>query len=606
MTVLASGGPCRRMSRQCRIESVDNPMTKQDSGFQRRSDMKQRFMTEAQMLSFDLGGHSTPVSTESSLVQRLFDQGLNWCFGFNQEEGLACFKAALAHDPECAMLHWGVAFAAGPFYNMPWADFSEEEAVECTAFCRGHIDQALAVSGNSTPLEQALIGALSRRVQKPHIVPQVEFDSWDDAFADAMRQVNIDFPDNQNVMALYVEAMMSRTPWHMWDVKTGRPPDGADTHEAIRICEHAISLADRLNQAQHPAILHFHIHLLEMSPEPERAMGSADRLGSLCPDAGHINHMPGHIYVLCGKYEKAKTASQDAIRVNRKYLAHAGPHNFYTASRCHDLHLMMYACMFLGQFKPAMAAAEEICENLPPNVIDLKGKPFAAGTLEGYYAMKMHVLVRFGKWRDIIDAPMPDFPELYCVSTAMSHYAKAVANAALRNFDQAEQERKSFHLSLTRIPPGRKFFNNPALRTLGVGEKMMLGELEYHKGNHDAAFGHLRESVRRCDDLHYSEPWPWMHPPRHALGALLLEQGHYEEAEDVYRADLGLNDAVPRCAQHRNNVWAMHGLVECLKHRNETDESVRLQHLLTEAMSRTDQPITSSCCCRKPVGDASA
>ena len=139
-----------------------------------------------------------------------------------------------------------------------------------------------------------------------------------------------------------------------------------------------------------------------------------------------------------------------------------------------------------------------------------------------------------------------------------------------------------------------------------MGEKMMLGELEYHKGNHDAAFGHLRESVQRCDDLHYAEPWSWMHPPRHALGALLLEQGHYEEAEDVYRADLGLNDAVPRCAQHQNNIWAMHGLVECLKHRNETDESVRLQHLLTEAMSRTDQPITSSCCCRKQVGDAAA
>lgn len=563
-------------------------------------------MTESQMLSFDLGGRSFPVSTESSLAQRLFDQGLNWCFGFNQEEGLACFKAALVHDPNCAMLHWGSAFAAGPFYNMPWADFSEAEAVECTAFCRSHIDRALAASGNATPLERALIVALSRRVQKPQIVPQSEFDSWDDAFADAMRQVNIDFPDNQDVMALYVEAMMSRTPWHMWDVKTGRPPDGADTHEAIRICEHAIALADRLNQPQHPAILHFHIHLLEMSPEPERAMSSADRLGSLCPDAGHVNHMPGHIYVLCGEYGKAKAVSQNAIRVNRKYLAYAGPHNFYTTSRCHDLHLMMYACMFLGQFEPARAAAEEICENLPPEVIDLKGKPYIAGTMEGYFSMKMHVFVRFGKWREIVDAPMPELPELYCVSTAMSHYAKAIAHAALRNFDQAEQERKGFYSSLKRIPPDRKFLNNPVLKTLGVGEKMMLGELEYHKGNHDAAFGHLRESVQRCDDLHYSEPWPWMHPPRHALGALLLEQGHLEEAEDVYRADLGLNDALPRCAQHRNNLWAMHGLVECLKHRNEADEGVRLQRLLTEALARADQPITSSCCCRKTVGDVSA
>jgi hypothetical protein len=129
--------------------------------------------------------------------------------------------------------------------------------------------------------------------------------------------------------------------------------------------------------------------------------------------------------------------------------------------------------------------------------------------------------------------------------------------------------------------------------------------VEYHKGNYDVAYEHLRESVRRCDDLDYSEPWPWMHPPRHALGALLMEQGHYEEAEDVYRADLGLTDVVPRCAQHRNNVWALHGLVECLKHRRENTETVSLQVQLKTAMAKTDLPITSSCCCRKAVDNVS-
>ncbi len=560
-------------------------------------------MEEDRILSFDLGSHVFAVSTESDIAQRLFDQGLNWCFGFNQEEGLACFQRALEFDSDCAMLHWGAAYAAGPFYNMPWCDFSEPEAVDCTAFCRSHIDQALALSGSATPPEKALISALAGRVQKPHTVSQSEYDSWDDAYAEAMRKAYSDFPENQDVMALFIEAMMTRTPWRLWDVKTGLPTVGADTLEAIAVCEKAIALADESGEQQHPAILHLHIHLLEMSPTPERAMNSADRLGGLCPDAGHINHMPGHIYVLCGEYEKARIASEEAIRVNRKYLAYAGPYNYYTTARCHDLHLMMYTCMLLGQFEPAMAAAQEICDNLPPDVINLKDKPFIASTMEGYYAMKMHVLVRFGKWREIIDAPMPQDPKLYCVSTCMHHYAKGIAYAAMKEFTKAEYHKRQFYESLERVHPGRKFFNNPAIETLGVGEKMLLGELEYHKGNHEIAYAHLRESVQRCDDLHYSEPWPWMHPPRHALGALLMEQGHYKEAEEVYRADLGLTDAVQRCAQHKNNVWSLHGLVECLKHRGETKERTDLQALLTTALARTDIAVTSSCCCRKTVVD---
>ena len=560
-------------------------------------------MAKHTMLDFDLGSHVFPVSTSSTEAQRLFDLGLNWCFGFNQEEGLACFKAAVALDPACAMLHWGIAYAAGPFYNMPWRDFSEVEAAECTAFCRSHIDQALALSECATALEAALIQALAERIQKPQPVSQAEYDGWDNAYANAMRKVNSDFPTHQDVTALFVEAMMTRTPWHLWDVKKGCPTEGADTLEAIGVCEGAIALADRLGGAQHPAILHLHIHLLEMSPEPERAMESADRLGGLCPDAGHIHHMPGHIYVLCGEYEKAQIASEKAIAVDREYLAYAGPHNYYTTSRCHDLHLMMHTCMLLGQFEPALAAAEEICENLTPDVIDLKDKPFILHTMEGYFAMKMHALVRFGKWQQIVDAPMPENADLYCVSTSMHHYAKGVAYAAMKQFSKAEEQKDLFYDSLRRISPTRKFFNNPALQTLGVGEKMLLGELAYHKGDHETAFDHLREAVHRSDSLHYSEPWPWMHPTRHALGALLMEQGRHAEAEKVYREDLGLSDTVLRCAQHPNNVWALHGLVECLTIRGETEESGKFRALLDSAIAKADFAVTSSCCCREKVRD---
>ena len=558
-------------------------------------------MVKTDMLTFDLGSRSFTVGTDVPAAQKFFDQGIKWCFGFNQEEGLACFKKGLNQDPNCAMLHWGVAYAAGPFYNMPWNDFSEPEAIECTAFCRNYLNKAIALFDSATPLERALINALSLRVQKSNIVSKPEYDAWDYAYANAMNQVNADFPDNQFVMALCIEAMMTRTPWNLWNIKTGLPTEEADTDDALKLCEHAIRLADHLGEEQHPAILHLHIHLLEMSPEPERALSSADRLFGLCPDAGHIQHMPAHIYVLSGDYEKAKAVSEAAILADRKYLSYAGPYNFYTTARCHDLHMMIHACMMLGQFKPAMAAADEICENLPPNVIDLKDKPFITGTMEGYFAMRMHVLVRFGKWQEIIDVTMPEQAELFCVTTSMHHYAKTIAFAVTGQFDKADTEKKYFYESLERISPNRKLFNNSAPKVLAVGEKMLLGEMEYHKDNYEVAFSYLRESVKRYDNLHYSEPWPWMHPPRHALGALLLERGLYEEAEEVYRVDLGLNDKAPRCTQHKNNVWAMHGLVECLKARNEEIERNLLQGILTEALSKTDLAITSSCCCRKTV-----
>ena len=528
-----------------------------------------------------------------------FDRGLNWCFGFNHEEGLACFRKALEHDPDCAMAYWGIAYAAGPFYNMPWRDFSHEEATVCTRLCHDNIQKAGALSSGGTPAEQALIEALAKRFQADHPVPAPEFDAWDNAYGDAMRAVYRTYPDDLDVVALFAEAIMTRTPWKLWNVKTDKPTDGADTLEALEALEAAIAQAEDKGQPPHPALLHLHIHVLEMSATPERAMASADTLGSLCPDAGHLNHMPGHIYVLCGAYDKARIASVKAIQADREYLAYAGPYNFYTTSRCHDLHLMMYTCMFLGQFAPAMAAADEMCASLSRDVLDVEGKPYLAMTMEGYYSMKMHVLVRFGKWQEIVDAPMPDDPELYCVSTSMHHYAKGVAHAALGQISAAEGQRELFHGSLARIPANRKFFNNAASDVLGIAEKMLDGELDYHKGHHEAAYEHLREAVRRDDDLAYSEPWAWMHPPRHALGALLAEQGHFAEAEEVYRTDLGLVDTLQRCAQHPDNIWSLHGLAECLAQRGTEEELAAIRPKLDAAMALTDILVTSSCCCRK-------
>lgn len=574
---------------------------------------------------FDLGSHSWHITTSSAEAQIWFDRGLNWCFGFNHEEGLNCFQKVLQHDPQCAMGHWGIAYAAGPFYNMPWCDFSAQEIAQCTKMCCDNVSQSRALIANAasiSALEVELINALAARFQCPHGVSAEQFAAWDDAYADAMRKVYQKFPHDQNVAALFAEAMMNRTPWQLWNVKTDQPTDGADTLECLAVLDKAINhtkaqaktqaktpaktqaktQAKTLLTPQHQAILHLHIHCLEMSPWPERALESADTLGSLCTDAGHVIHMAGHIYILCGLYQDAKRVSEGAIQADRKYLEYAGPYNFYTSSRCHDLHLMIYACLFLGQFAPAMQATDEMCASLSRDVLEIKERPQLAITLEGYYSMKMHVLVRFGKWQKILDTPMPECAKLYCVSTSMQHYARVVSYAALGQIAQAERERTRFYESLANIADERKFFNNRALATLEIAEHMLNGELEYHKGNHAEAFKYLRTSVRLDDNLAYSEPWPWMHPPRHALGALLIEQGHYQEAESVYRTDLGLNNELQRCSQHPNNVWALHGLAECLRQRdgnNKNSELAEITAKLDLAMANTDVPITASCCCRK-------
>lgn len=547
---------------------------------------------------FDLGSHKKRISTSSNEAQKYFNIGLNWSYGFNQEEGVACFKQALVHDSQCVMAHWGVAYAAGPFYNNLWRQHSIDEANITTRLCHTSVQLARTHYQNATTLETQLVEALSCRFQKPFSVSGEEFDRWDDDYANAMRRVYYNFKDDHDVAALFAEALMTRTAWKLWDVNTGAPTPGADTLEALEIIERSIALNTATGKQQHLAILHLHIHATEMSNEPERARASADILSTLCPDAGHLNHMPGHTYVLCGEYELAKLASEKAIRADDLYVDYAGPYNFYTTARAHDLHLMMFTCMFLGQYAPALNAANLICKTITKELLSVQGRPFMVTTMEGYYSMKVHVLVRFGRWNEIIEEPLPDDEKLYPVTIAMHHYAKGVAYAFLKNIEAAEQQQELFHKAVARIPEDRIFFNNAAIQILAVGEAMLEGELAYHNGEFENAFDQLRESVKRNDALYYSEPWPWMHPPRHALAALLAAQGHFDEAEEVYRTDLGLNNKLQRCAQHPNNVWALHGLVECLEQRNETVELPQLKEKLSHAQSLTDVSITSSCLCR--------
>ncbi len=543
---------------------------------------------------YDLGSYSMTVTTSLPEAQRWFDRGLVWCYGYNHEEAIACFERALEADPDCAMAHWGIAYALGPNYNKPWPLFDPADKAQSLGRAHSETQAALALKDKVSPVEQALISALTARYPQPD--PIDDQSPWDRAFADAMRKVHADHQARLDVKSVLAEAILVLTPWKMWDLKTGGIADGAGTKEAMDLLEPAF--ANDPAAWDHPGLLHLYVHLMEMSPFPQRALMAGDRLRELVPDSGHLIHMPTHIDVLCGHYHNVVHWNQKAIEADRKYLDRAGPLNFYSAYRIHNYHFAIYGAMFLGQYEPAMAAAEELIATTPDELLRMPSPPMA-DYLEGYLAMKQHVLVRFGKWQEIIDQPMPDDPDIYCVTTAMIHYAKGVAHSALGNVPEAETERELFRTAKSRVPETRLVHNNTCLDLLAIAEEMLNGELEYRRGNFDIAFAHLRKSVELDDNLPYDEPWGWMQPTRHALGALLLEQGRTDEAEEVYRADLGLDDELSRACQHPDNLWSLHGLHECLKRRGETNEARMIKQRLDLAVARADVPVTASCFCRR-------
>ncbi|MDA4846396.1 tetratricopeptide repeat protein [Hoeflea poritis] len=539
---------------------------------------------------FDLGTYRRGITTASKDAQRWFNRGLIWTYAYNHEEAIACFKRALEHDPGCAMAHWGIAYAIGPNYNKPWEAFEPEEKPEAIATAQSALAAAAEFAPQAQPAERALIKALSARY--PETGDVEDFSPFNDAYAHEMRLVHGSFPGDLDLSALFAEAIMNRTPWQLWDLATGAPAKGADTTEAIRVLENAF---DTIEGAwDHPGLLHMYIHLMEMSPHPERALRQGDRLATLVPDAGHLIHMPTHIDVLCGDYENVVARNSKAIEADHMYVQEAGPENFYTLYRCHNLHFKIYGAMFLGQANTALATADELIENLPEPVV----RPLA-DWFEGFVPMKQHVLVRFGLWDAILAQPMPEDGELYSVTTAMLRYARTVALSNTDQLSAADSERDLFFEARDRVPESRMVFNNTCVDILKVGEQMMLGELEYRKGNIDTAFDHLRKSVELDDTLPYDEPWGWMQPTRHALGALLLEQERFEEAEAVYRADLGLDSTLARACQHPGNVWSLHGLHECLARRGEEVERLHVKLQLDKAQARAEVPVRASCFCRR-------
>ena len=540
---------------------------------------------------YDLGTYERTVSTASGEAQRWFNRGLIWTYGFHHEEAVACFEEALRHDPDLAMAYWGIAYAVGPNYNRQWSDFDEGEKTEFLGRALEAVEAASDRAGSGELVERALIEALGARYPSD---PSVEdFGPWNDAYSDAMREVYRAHPDDMDVIALFAEAMMNRTAWQLWDLVSGESAEGADTLETVEVLEAAFTDLAEQGANAHPGLLHMYIHLMEMSPHPEKALKVGDALVNLVPDAGHLQHMATHIDVLCGHYQNVVARNDLAIVADRKYLARSGAENFYTVYRCHNYHFKIYGAMFLGQLQPAIEAADELVETLTEDVV----RPLA-DWLEAFIPMKQHVLIRFGKWEEIKAQELPEDRELYSVTAALILYAKTVAHAATGDISGALASRDDFRVAKAAVPESRMLFNNTCIDILNIAEEMLEGELSYRQGDYDIALAHLRRSVELEDTLSYDEPWGWMQPARHALGALLLEQGRLGEAEAVYRADLGLGGSLSRASQHPDNVWSLHGLHECLMLQGESGEARMISQRLEMATARADVPITASCFCR--------
>lgn len=542
---------------------------------------------------FDLGSFHRSISTSNRDAQIWFDRGLTLCWSFQQDEAKICFEQTLAHDPDCVMGYWGLAFSQGIEYNKSWEIVPPGDLESMLPKIKDAIDKAQEKRQYGSAVENALIEAAAARL--PRDFKSRDFVSWNTAYADAMKVVYVQYGEDLDIAALYAESMMLLSPWKMWDLKTGRPTALSRADNVKIVLEKALK---RDEAYEHPGLLHLYVHLMEMSPSPELAIPAADRLIGLVPAAGHLNHMPSHLDILIGDYRRAIYANTRAIIADKMFSATGGFKGFYLIYHLHNINTLVYAAMLSGQYKVAIRYAELAEQTMPKEMVQHLGH-----IVESLYRVKIHVFVRFGRWQEIIAVELPEPQSLFPLTTAYTLFAKGVAYSATRDISNAERHRELYVSALDRVPPGHLIFPNKATDVLAIGTAMLDGELEYRKGNFEAAFKHLRLSIERYDGIGFGEPWGWMQPVRHAYAALKIERGELEEALSTYAADLGYNGSLPRAVQHPNNVWALHGYHECLMKLGRKDEAAIIQPQLRLALAVADVDISSSCFCRLETDD---
>ena len=532
---------------------------------------------------------------------------------YNHEEAIACFQKCTELDPDCAMAWWGIAYCLSSNYN--WSP----------GLGSGHdpIQQAMSLKDKCTELEQDLINALAERHSEeardaadPSVLNMGNSPELNIAFADAMAPLYEKYKGNLDVTAIYVEALMNLKAWQLWDknTKTGEiTPADDNTLLLVKVLEDAFESSDEAKV--HPAICHLYCHALELSPFPERALPAADVLRTRMPGLGHLVHMPSHIDAWVGQWKEAIDCNIAAVEADDRYVEITGNESqFYKFYRMHNHHFVVWCAMFDGQYETALKYARKAVETLPAGDANsgvqfmLAGViPMGAIFLESYVTMPWHVMIRFGKWNEILNEPLHTDKDVFPAAIATQHYARGVAYASMGMVPEAEAEQVLFKEALQNPAlAGRVLHNNLMYQDPSEGPCILLvndaildGEIEYRRqylakekgqdADFTAAFDHLRRGVDLSLNLAYNEPWGQMQPVRHILGALLLEQGEVEEAEAVYRADIDL---------WKDNMWGLLGLKLCLEARGDTSgELEKVTSQFNERSSRADIIPAKTCFC---------
>ena len=553
------------------------------------------------------------ITCKNDETRKMYILAHGHMLNYNHEEAIACFQKCTELDPDCAMAWWGIAYCLSSNYN--WSP----------GLGSGHdpIQQAMSLRDKCTELEQDLINALAERHSEeardaadPSVLNMGNSPELNIAFADAMAPLYEKYKGNLDVTAIYVEALMNLKAWQLWDknTKTGEiTPADDNTLLLVKVLEDAFESSDEAKV--HPAICHLYCHALELSPFPERALPAADVLRTRMPGLGHLVHMPSHIDAWVGQWKEAIDCNIAAVEADDRYVEITGNESqFYKFYRMHNHHFVVWCAMFDGQYETALKYARKAVETLPAGDANsgvqfmLAGViPMGAIFLESYVTMPWHVMIRFGKWDEILNEPLHTDRDVFPAAIATQHYARGVAYASMGMVPEAEAEQVLFKEALQNPAlSGRVLHNNLMYQDPSEGPCILLvndaildGEIEYRrqylakeKGQNTdftTAFNHLRRGVDLSLNLAYNEPWGQMQPVRHILGALLLEQGEIEEAEAVYRADIDL---------WKDNMWGLLGLKLCLEARGDTSgELEKVTSQFEERSSRADIIPAKTCFC---------
>lgn len=510
-----------------------------------------------------VGSHRFPITTTDPLAQRYFDQGLAQTYGFNHAKAIRDFRYAAQLDPKCAACWWGVALAHGPNINLPMGPEGAQAAWAA-------LQEAQARAPQASPLEQDLIAALATRYAADAPADRAALDR---AYADAMMALRAKHPENVDVAVLAAEAIMDTMPWNYWDEQL-KPREL--TPKVVEYLEFAMA-----REPDHLGALHYWIHLQEL-PAPEKAEAAADRLLPLAPDAGHLVHMPSHIYWRVGRYQDAITSNVAGAKADESLFALCGPANYPIYSALyypHNVHFITVSAAAQGQSELAIAEARRLA-------MAVQDKLEAFPPVEDFATLPMLMLVRFGKWDALLAEPAP--PEGRVYQGGIWHFARGMAFARLGRLDEAEAELGKVRDASVDPRAEQLMANGGTTSTatlLHIAAVQLEGEIAAARGDANEAVAALEAAVARQDGLVYTEPPPWFMPARQALGAVLLQAGRAADAEGVYRKDLEKNP---------KNGWSLYGLSQALHAQGKRDEALWVEQGFAEAWKRADVKLAAS------------